>query len=111
MPTDDLAALRRLVAEPLPHPDLTAARADAAVALEWALEHFYSVPDQKVSGTASPAEMAKLLAGPAPEDGRSFGNAFASYCERIVPYAFRIGSPRFLAFVGSAPTLPAGWTR
>ena len=107
MRIDDLAALRRLVAEPLPHPDPATARADARLALDWALEHFYSVPDQKVSGTATAAEMTKLLAGPPPEVGRDFADAFATYRDRIVPYAYRIGSPRFLAFVGSAPTLPA----
>jgi len=107
MPTDDLAALRRLVAEPLPHPTLTAARADAGAALDWALQHFYSVPEHKVSGTASAAEMAALLAGRPPEVGLGFGDAFETYRERIVPYAYRIGSPRFLAFVGSAPTLPS----
>jgi glutamate/tyrosine decarboxylase-like PLP-dependent enzyme len=107
MPTDELAALRRQVAEPLSHPDLAAARTDAAAALDWAIEQFYSIPEQKVTGTASPAEMAELLAEQPPEVGRYFGDAFAEYRERIVPYAFRIGSPRFLAFIASAPTLPA----
>jgi glutamate/tyrosine decarboxylase-like PLP-dependent enzyme len=107
MHTDELAALRKRVSQPLPHPDLAAGRTDAAVALDWALQHFYSIPDQKVTGRASAAEMTELLTAPAPEVGRGFGEAFATYRERVVPYAFHIGSPRFLAFVGSAPTLPA----
>src|SRR4051812_1656157 len=107
MGTDELAALRRQVAEPLSHPDLAAARTDAGLALDWAMEHFYSLPEHIVTGTASAAEMSALLAGPPPEVGRGFGDAFAEYRERIVPYAFRIGSPRFLAFIASAPTLPA----
>jgi aromatic-L-amino-acid decarboxylase len=107
MPTDDLAALRRQVAEPLSHPNFAAARADAEVALDWALRHFYTLPDQKVTGTASPVEMFELLAGPPPEVGRGFADAFATYRERVDPYAFRIGSPRFLAFIASAPTMPA----
>src|SRR5437899_1269622 len=107
MPTDDLAALRRRVSEPLPHPDLAVAHADAGAALDWALQHFYSVPDQKVTGTASAAEMAALLAAAPPEVGRGFDEAFATYRERIAPYAFLIGNPRFLAFIASAPTVPA----
>src|SRR5262249_49777153 len=102
----DLAGLRNLVAEPLPHPDLEAARGDGVAALDWALQHFYSLSEQKVTGTGSAAEMAALLAGPAPEVGRGFGDVFAEYCERIAPHAFRLGNPRFLAFVASAPTIP-----
>jgi len=107
MPTDDLVRLRRRVAEALPHPGRATAQADAQIALDWALQHFYSLPEQRVTGTASAAEMTALLAAPPPEVGRGFQDAFATYRERIDPYAFRIGSPRFLAFIASAPTIPA----
>jgi aromatic-L-amino-acid/L-tryptophan decarboxylase len=108
MPTDAaLAALRRGLADPLPHPDRADQAAAAATSLDWVIDQFAGLADQPVGRQASAAELAALLAGPPPEDGRDFAVAFAAYRERVAPFAFHTDHPRFLAFIPAAPTFPA----
>ncbi|WP_169734317.1 pyridoxal phosphate-dependent decarboxylase family protein [Hamadaea tsunoensis] len=49
----------------------------------------------------------ELAAQPIPADGRPFGDVLAEFREKIAPYPFGNGHPRFLAWVNSPPH-PAG---
>src|SRR2546421_226289 len=96
-PLDDL---RR----PLPYPEAESLREHAGEALAWLLGHLEGLPDQPAGRVGSPAELAALLAGPPPEDGEGFRRALAEFRDKVAPYAFRLGHPRFLAYIPAAPT-------
>jgi glutamate/tyrosine decarboxylase-like PLP-dependent enzyme len=98
-------ALRRELEQPLPHPDASQTRQLAASAVDWLTDHFNSLPAQTIGRTASRTEMEILLREPPPQDGRSFAQVLEEFTEQVVPYAFRVNHPRFLAFIPSAPTI------
>jgi glutamate/tyrosine decarboxylase-like PLP-dependent enzyme len=101
---DSLDALRRGLDQPLSHPDPSALRTFTDQATAWLLEHFATLPDQPIGHTASRPEMAALLAEPPPETGQGFPRVFDQFKDAVVPYAFNVQHPRFLAFIPSSPT-------
>lgn len=105
-PMDDatLEGLRQALASPIPHPDAAAQRDLGARALEWVVEHFSTMSDQGIGWTASRPRMEALLHARPPEEGQGFDAVLAEFRERVVPYAFRVNHPRFLAFIPSAPS-------
>ncbi|HEX3150305.1 MAG TPA: pyridoxal-dependent decarboxylase [Gemmataceae bacterium] len=108
MPIDArLAALRRSVAAPLPHPGVDELRASAGAIQEWALQHYESLPDQSIGLTASPQVMGKALHRPPPKEGRPFADVLADFRQHIEPFAFRVNHPKFMAFIPGAPCFPA----
>jgi glutamate/tyrosine decarboxylase-like PLP-dependent enzyme len=108
MPTDArLAALRRAVADPLPHPDLAELRSAADAIQDWAFRHYQTLPEQSIGLTATPADLATQLDRPPPEIGRPFADVLADFREHIEPFAFRVNHPRFLAFIPGAPSFPS----
>jgi glutamate/tyrosine decarboxylase-like PLP-dependent enzyme len=105
VPADvDLADLRRACAAPVPHPDDAALRGFAEQTLDYLLRHHATLPEQPIGRGAARAEMEALLREPPPERGQDFAAVLARFTEDIAPFACRIGHPRFLAFVPSAPT-------
>jgi glutamate/tyrosine decarboxylase-like PLP-dependent enzyme len=100
----DLQQLRRLLAEPLPHPDRTTLEDYTRQAVAWVLRHDQTLPSQPIGRPASRAELEALLGEPPPEHGRDFGHVLAEFQEKVAPYACRVNHPRFLAFVPGAPT-------
>jgi aromatic-L-amino-acid/L-tryptophan decarboxylase len=108
MPTDArLAALRRAVADPLPHPGLAELRSAADAIQDWAFRHYQTLPEQSIGLTATPADLAARLDRPPPEIGRPFADVLADFREHIEPFAFRVNHPRFLAFIPGAPSFPS----
>jgi glutamate/tyrosine decarboxylase-like PLP-dependent enzyme len=103
----DFLHLRRAVADPLPHPDAAALLAAGNQALQWMVYHFLTLPDQEIGHTLSRLQAEALLREPPPEMGRDFLEVLEEFAEKVVPNAFRINSPRFLAFVPSAPVFPS----
>src|SRR5262249_10775698 len=99
-----LDALRRELAEPLPHPDAAALREFSAEAMDWVWRHYTSLREQQTGQTASRAEMEKLLREPPPESGRDFADVLADFQDKVAAKAFRPNHPRFFAFIPSAPT-------
>jgi glutamate/tyrosine decarboxylase-like PLP-dependent enzyme len=76
-------------------------------ALAWLAEQAAALPEMPVGREASPAELAALIGEPPPEDGQDFAEAFATFRERVAPFAFHIDHPRFLAFIPTATVVPA----
>jgi glutamate/tyrosine decarboxylase-like PLP-dependent enzyme len=108
MPIDDrLAALRRAVADPLPHPDLAELRSAAEAIQDWAIRHYQTLPEESIGLTATPADLAARLDRRPPDVGRPFADVFADFREHIEPFAFRVNHPRFLAFIPGAPSFPS----
>src|SRR5260370_5901575 len=97
-----LEQLRRELALPLPHPDAAALRDMSNEVVAWIVQHFATLPEQPVGGTAGRAEMESLLREPPPEQGCDFSQVFEEFQQKIAPYAFRINHPRFLAFIPSS---------
>jgi glutamate/tyrosine decarboxylase-like PLP-dependent enzyme len=101
---DRIEGLRRVLAEPLPHPDAAALRQAGIQSLDWLLQHLDDLPQQPVGRRATGTEMHGLLSEPPPRQGIGFARAFAEFRDKIAPYAMRLNHPRFLAFIPSAPT-------
>lgn len=99
--------LRRLCAEPLPHPNVATQRRQAESTLTWLIHHLDTLADQPIGLAGTRAELETLLRTPPPEDGTDFENVLAEFATKVAPYCFRINHPRFLAFIPSAPTFPA----
>jgi glutamate/tyrosine decarboxylase-like PLP-dependent enzyme len=97
--------LRAELARSLPHPDASQSKQLATDAVEWLTNHFDSLPRQAIGMTASRKDMEKLLSESPPDAGRPFANVIQEFAEHVVPYAFRVNHPRFLAFIPSAPNL------
>lgn len=96
--------LRRDLANPLPHPDVTALEGLAGQTLDYLLRHFATLPEQSIGQTASRPQMQALLGEAPPEHGTDFARVLAEFGDKVAPYAFRVNHPRFLAFIPSAPT-------
>src|SRR5262245_23091578 len=99
-----LDKLRAAVRTPPPHPDLAALQQFGGQVMDWLLHHFATLPDQAIGNHPTRREMEALLSGPPPEEGRDFAQVFAEFQQKVVPNAFRVNHPRFLAFVPGAPT-------
>ncbi len=91
-------------AEPLPHPDGPQLRGQAGLVLDWLLHHHATLPDQPIGKSATPREMARLLAEPFTEEGHDFAAVLEEFATNVAPYACRINHPRFLAFIPGSPT-------
>jgi glutamate/tyrosine decarboxylase-like PLP-dependent enzyme len=83
--------------------DLTAA---GAAALAWLAEQDAGLADAPLGRATTPSDLNAGLRQP-PEAGRDFGDVLSIFGEHVAPFAKRIDHPRFLAFVGAAPTVPA----
>src|SRR5215813_10734711 len=94
-----LDQLRDELAAPLPHPSADSLRAFAKEALDWVLEDFAALPEQSIGRSASRRELEELLREPLPEQGSDFSEVLSEFRSKIVPRAFRINHPRFLAFI------------
>jgi aromatic-L-amino-acid decarboxylase len=102
--TPSLAELRAACAAPLPHPDEATLRAWAAQVAGLVLDHHATLPAQPIGLTASRPEMDARLAEPPPEHGVPLERVLERLRDSVLPYAFRVNHPRFLAFIPSAPT-------
>ncbi|MCS6852288.1 MAG: aminotransferase class V-fold PLP-dependent enzyme [Gemmataceae bacterium] len=102
---DRLDALRRRLATPLPHPDAAEVRGLGRLTAEWALRYFETVPEQSVGRTASRTALEAMLRQAPPESGRPFADVLADFADKVVPHAFRVNHPRFLAFIPGAPSV------
>jgi glutamate/tyrosine decarboxylase-like PLP-dependent enzyme len=103
-PTD---ALRDALRDPLPHPPPADLRAAALDALDWALGHYQTLPEQSVGSTAPREVTERLLREPPPEQPTDFPHVLHEFRSKVLPYSLRTNHPRFLAFVPSAPAFPA----
>lgn len=101
---DALDDLRRSLEHPLPYPEAGSLKEHAGEALAWLFAYLEGLPDQPAGRVGSHAELAALLVGPPPEVGVGFRQALADFREKVVPYAFRLAHPRFLAYIPAAPT-------
>jgi glutamate/tyrosine decarboxylase-like PLP-dependent enzyme len=99
-----LDQLRDELAAPLPHPDVESLRAFSNETLEWLLKDFATLPQQSIGRAASRREMEELLREPPPQKGSDFSRVLAEFRNKIVPNAFRINHPRFLAFIPAGPS-------
>jgi len=102
-----LAHLRHQLADPLPHPETAELTAWLRTTADWVVQHFQTLPEQSIGRMASRADMESLLREMPPELGQDFYAVLTEFQERVVPFAFRVNHPRFLAFVPGAPTFPA----
>jgi glutamate/tyrosine decarboxylase-like PLP-dependent enzyme len=93
--------LRRELTSPLPHPDPAALREMCDRVADWIVHDFATLPEQPVGGSASRAELEALLREPPPELGSDFARVLAEFQQKVVPGAYRIHHPRFLAFIPS----------
>lgn len=99
-----LAQLRNDLAEPLLHPDPAELADMANQIVAWLMRHHASLPEQSIGQTGTRQQMEALLREPPPEAGQGFRQALADFQDKVVPYAFRVNHPRFLAFIPGAPT-------
>ncbi len=99
----EVQALRRQLAEPLPHPGVEVLQRWNEQAAAWVLRHFSTLPDESVGGMATRRELDALLSSAVPEEGRDFADVLAEFGSKVAPYAFRPNHPRFLAFIPGAP--------
>src|SRR5947207_15876909 len=99
MHDEPIERLRRELAEPLPHPDISELKDYSDQVVHWLLHHFATLPDQAIGLTATRQEMEALLRESPPETGTDFSKVFAEFQEKVYPYAFRVSHPLFLAFV------------
>src|SRR5581483_10335809 len=97
-------ALRRALAQPLPHPDLELLRQWSDQTTDWLLRHFDTLPEQPVGATATRPELEALLREPPPEERGDFAVVLAEFQRKILAHAFRPNHPRFLAFIPGAPS-------
>jgi aromatic-L-amino-acid decarboxylase len=75
--------------------------------LAWLADHDAGLATAPLGQSTSPAALDARLRGPAPEQGREFDAVFGDFREHVAPFAKRIDHPRFLAFIASAPAVPA----
>jgi glutamate/tyrosine decarboxylase-like PLP-dependent enzyme len=99
-----LEDLRAGLDRPLEYPEAESLREQADQAVDWLLGHLNGLSDHSVGRVGTRAELNALLAGPPPEEGEGFRQALAGFQDRVAPCAFRLGHPRFLAYMPSAPT-------
>jgi glutamate/tyrosine decarboxylase-like PLP-dependent enzyme len=99
--------LRASLAEPLAAPGPSEWTSTGAAALAWLAERDAELADSDLGTSISPAEFDALIRRPAPEQGREFREVLTDFGEHVAPFAKRIDHPRFLAFIASAPVVPA----
>jgi aromatic-L-amino-acid decarboxylase len=101
---DSLEALRRATARPLPHPDRADMEAFSTIVVDWLLDDFTELGERVVGRTASRRAMEALLREPAPEQGSDFSEVLTEFQNKVAPFAFRPGHPRFQAFIPGSPS-------
>src|SRR6516225_1991810 len=99
-----LDQLRRELAAPLAHPDREAMERFTRETVGWVLEDFATVPEQSIGRYVPRPALERLLREPPPERGADFSKVLEEFRQKIVPNAFRINHPRFMAFVPAGPT-------
>jgi glutamate/tyrosine decarboxylase-like PLP-dependent enzyme len=82
-------------------------RLAAADALDWALTHALTLPEQTIGQSAPRAVTEHLLREPPPEGPVDFHHALREFRLKVLPYSLRTNHPRFLGFVPSSPSFPA----
>ncbi|GIW81728.1 MAG: L-2,4-diaminobutyrate decarboxylase [Gemmatales bacterium] len=102
--TPRIDELRSYLREPLPHPDRAAMADLGQKALDYVVNHFATLPEQKVGQALSRKEMEALLYQPLPEEGVGFGEILRDFHTNVAPYAMRVNHPRFFAFIPSSPS-------
>lgn len=70
-------------------------------------EHLATLRDQPALVALDRQQAERLIAGPAPEQGRDFEELLAFLCQRVFAHAAREPHPGFMAYVPSCPTFPA----
>lgn len=65
------------------------------------VDHFATLPEQRVARRASRAELAKLVDEPLPSDPSSIESCLEFFFERVVPGMTRVNHPRFHAYIPS----------
>jgi aromatic-L-amino-acid/L-tryptophan decarboxylase len=92
----------------MPHPPLADLRAVAGDIQDWAFEHYESLRDQPIGGTAAPdSAPMKSLCAPPPEQPTPFADILRDFRQYVEPWAFRVNHPRFAAFIPGAPSFPS----
>jgi glutamate/tyrosine decarboxylase-like PLP-dependent enzyme len=71
------------------------------------VEHLATLREQPAQQSLSRAETRALIAGPAPEEGRSFDEVLEFLETRVFPNHAREPHPRFMGYIPSSPTFPA----
>lgn len=102
-----LAELRESLAEPLAAPGPAELTNAGAAALTWLAEQDEGLADAPLAASIPPVEFDARLRRSAPEHGRDFADVLAEFNADVAPFAKRIDHPRFLAFIASAPVVPA----
>jgi glutamate/tyrosine decarboxylase-like PLP-dependent enzyme len=95
------------LASPHHHPSFEELERAGQLVLTWALEHYRTLPDQRIGAVATPAELRDRIDHPAPEAGCPFADVLERFKNDVTPFAFRTNHPRFLAFVPGAPSFPS----
>lgn len=92
---------------PHSHPSFEELERACQLVQAWALEHYRTLPDQRIGGVATPQELSARIDHPPPEAGRPFEEILSRFKDDVIPFAFRTNHPRFLAFVPGAPSFPS----
>ncbi len=71
------------------------------------VEHIASLREQPARSSLTPAEARQLIAEPAPERGKEFGELIRFLRERVFPHHAREPHPHFMGYIPSSPTFPA----
>ena len=74
---------------------------------QFVADHLASLRHQPVYTTLTRTEAERLIAGPAPEQGRDFETLLETLHTRVFSHAAREPHPGFMAYVPSCPTFPA----
>ena len=75
--------------------------------LDAVVEHLATLREQPAQQSLSRAETRALIAGPAPEEGRSFDEVLEFLETRVFPNHAREPHPHFMGYIPSSPTFPA----
>ena len=74
--------------------------------VDWLVDRAARTSERPVLRRASPVEMSRRLAGPAPPGGQDLGAILAQLSTDVLPYRSEIDHPRYLAFIPGSATWP-----
>lgn len=63
------------------------------------IDHIESLPDQPAGPTRPPAEAARAVRGPIPEEGRDLGSLLDVVFDEAAPQSFNSAGPGYLAYI------------
>ncbi len=95
------------LSQPHSHPSFEELERAGQLVQAWALEHYRTLPEQRVGSVATPDELQRRIDHPPPESGSPFADVLERFKNDVIPFAFRTNHPRFLAFVPGAPSFPS----